>query len=169
MVSRIDEVYKMLVENYAYNFPMPLQRLNADIVAIQEQGKSHEQATLELALGMGLKPAEYLALLRKGESEEQAIAEFLKGEVLSLSDSDQEVKDVIADVNWHKVTESWTTTKHKKKPSKAMYLIPLLFSILGGLIGYFAVKNTNEVMADRLLFVGMVMFCLNLLCLWMLF
>ena len=46
------------------------------------------------------------------------------------------------------------------KPSDACYLVPIFFSIIGGLIGYVAVKDKDQIMANRLLFTGLVMFIL---------
>lgn len=54
------------------------------------------------------------------------------------------------------------TSKPKSKPTRAWYLVPLLLSIIGGIIGYFAVKNDDKPMANRLLIIGVVMFVLAL-------
>ena len=44
----------------------------------------------------------------------------------------------------------------RDKPTRAWYLVPLLFGILGGIIGYFAVKNEDQRLANNLLIVGIV-------------
>jgi len=44
----------------------------------------------------------------------------------------------------------------RDKPTRAWYLVPLLFGILGGIIGYFAVKNDDQELANNLLIVGIV-------------
>jgi len=48
------------------------------------------------------------------------------------------------------------------RPSEAWYLVPILFSIVGGLIGYVAVKDQDEQMAKTLLVVGILVFILVL-------
>lgn len=40
------------------------------------------------------------------------------------------------------------------EPTKLWYLVPLLFGLIGGLIGYVGVKDENEGMAIQLLFLG---------------
>lgn len=55
------------------------------------------------------------------------------------------------------------------RPSRAWYLAPLFPSIVGGLIGYVAVKDEDKGMADNLLLLGFLVFFLNLLVLWSLF
>lgn len=169
MASKIDEVYKTLVRTYAYKSSEPLQKLNADIMAMQSQGRSRERAVLELALQIGFRPPEYLFLLREeGKTEEQAISEFLKDEIISVEDTDREVNEIIADATWSKVSTATTTTEKRGEPSKAWYLAPLLLSILGGLIGYVAVKDEDRGMADNLLLLGILIFFLNLVALWIL-
>jgi hypothetical protein len=42
------------------------------------------------------------------------------------------------------------------KPSIAWYLAPLLFGIVGGLIGYVGVKDRDQGMASNLLIFGMI-------------
>ena len=51
-------------------------------------------------------------------------------------------------------------TKPQTKPTKAWYLVPFFFNLIGGIIGYFAVKNEDRQMANRLLIFGLVMFVL---------
>jgi hypothetical protein len=43
---------------------------------------------------------------------------------------------------------------HYVEPTKLWYLVPLLFGIIGGLIGYVGVKNEDEDMAIKLLLLG---------------
>jgi len=42
------------------------------------------------------------------------------------------------------------------KVSKAWYLVPLFFGILGGIIGYFAVKSRDKKTAKNLLIFGIL-------------
>ena len=54
------------------------------------------------------------------------------------------------------------TENIRARPSSAWYLVPIFFSILGGIIGYVAVKDEDKGMANDLLGVGIVMFFLVL-------
>lgn len=45
----------------------------------------------------------------------------------------------------------------KKSPSILWYLVPLLFAIIGGVIGYYAVVGRNKTMAKNMLIVGIAM------------
>lgn len=53
---------------------------------------------------------------------------------------------------------SVSTQKH----TGLWYLVPLIFNIIGGIVGYLAIKRDNKPMANRLLIIGIVMFCLGL-------
>lgn len=44
----------------------------------------------------------------------------------------------------------------KEKPTRLWYLVPLLLGIIGGIIGYFAVKDEDRKMARELLLVGIL-------------
>lgn len=68
------------------------------------------------------------------------------------------------------VNESYKVEKYKgaeikyiERPTPLWYLLPLLFGILGGIIGYVAVKNEDEEMAINLLIFGIVMFLILLI------
>lgn len=50
-----------------------------------------------------------------------------------------------------------------KKPSKAWYLLPILFGIIGGVIGYFVIKRKDKKMAKNILYVGLGLFILSIL------
>ncbi len=45
----------------------------------------------------------------------------------------------------------------RKKPSRLWYLLPIFLNIIGGVIGYFLLKDKNRKFAERLLIVGLVM------------
>ncbi len=45
-------------------------------------------------------------------------------------------------------------------PSRWWYLLPILFNIIGGIIGYFAVRHRDRKLAENLLIAGLVMFVL---------
>lgn len=42
------------------------------------------------------------------------------------------------------------------RPSRAWYLVPLMFGVLGGIVGYIAVRNDDLKMANKLLVLGFV-------------
>jgi len=49
-----------------------------------------------------------------------------------------------------------------QKHTELWYLVPLLFNIVGGIVGYLAIKKDDKPMANRLLIIGIVMFGLGL-------
>jgi len=49
------------------------------------------------------------------------------------------------------------------RPTRLWYIAPLLFSIIGGIIGYVVVRKRDKQLAIRLLIVGIVMFVLSLI------
>ncbi|WP_455368017.1 zinc-ribbon domain-containing protein [[Eubacterium] cellulosolvens] len=48
-------------------------------------------------------------------------------------------------------------TEKPAKPNKAWYLLSIFLTIIGGLIGYFALKGRDKKMAERVLITGVVM------------
>jgi len=54
-------------------------------------------------------------------------------------------------------------TTSAKKASKIWYLLPIFFSIFGGIIGYLAVKNKDKRTAKNILYVGLGMFVLGII------
>jgi uncharacterized membrane protein YvbJ len=50
------------------------------------------------------------------------------------------------------------------KPTSLWYLLPVCFSVLGGIIGYVAVKDENKKMADDLLIIGIVICIICVVC-----
>src|SRR5437879_3852548 len=48
-------------------------------------------------------------------------------------------------------------TTSQKKPSKLWYLLPIFLNIIGGVIGYFVLKDRDRKFAERMLIVGAVM------------
>lgn len=51
----------------------------------------------------------------------------------------------------------------QRKRSALWYLLPIFLGIVGGVIGYFAVRNDDPVMAKRILILGAIMFGVGLL------
>ena len=45
----------------------------------------------------------------------------------------------------------------RKKPSRLWYLLPIFLNAIGGIIGYFLLKDRDRKFAERLLIVGLVM------------
>ncbi|MGH9922606.1 MAG: hypothetical protein ACRD38_07625 [Nitrososphaerales archaeon] len=45
----------------------------------------------------------------------------------------------------------------RRKRSAVWYLLPILLGIIGGIIGYFAVRHDDPTLAKRLLYVGIAM------------
>jgi hypothetical protein len=52
-------------------------------------------------------------------------------------------------------------SRPQTRPTRAWYLVPFLLSIIGGIIGYFAVKDEDKRMANRLLVLSIVVFVLE--------
>lgn len=44
----------------------------------------------------------------------------------------------------------------KNSPSALWYLVPILFAVIGGVIGYYAIIGRNKGMAKNLLTVGII-------------
>jgi hypothetical protein len=53
-----------------------------------------------------------------------------------------------------------------EKPSNAWYFAPIFLGLLGGLIGYIAVKDDDREMAKNLLYLGIGMTFINIIILW---
>ena len=47
--------------------------------------------------------------------------------------------------------------KPVNKPSGAWYLLPIFLGLIGGVIGYFVVKDRDKAMAEKMLIVGLIM------------
>jgi len=141
--------------------------LNVDIEELQRKEKSRERAVLELTLRLGMKPYEILRLERQGKSEEEAISEFLKGKKLHLDENSPEVRKIVSEVTREKLYEtSPTRFAGHEKPSRVWYLVPLFFGLLGGLVGYFAVKDGDRDMASNLLVLGVFVSFVVILATW---
>lgn len=166
----IDQVYIKLARVYSYDYQNPLHRLKMDIATLENQGKSKEQALLELAMSLKLKPYEILRLERDGKSTEDAVSEFLKGAKLSLNEDSPEAKGAITGVTHEKIySPSPSSASRYSEPTKLWYLAPLFLSLVGGLIGYVAVKDEDKGFADNLLVLGFLVFFFNIIIIWWLF
>jgi len=53
------------------------------------------------------------------------------------------------------------------EPTKLWYLVPFFFGIIGGLIGYVAVKGEDDEMATNLLMFGIFMFFVDMFVIWL--
>jgi hypothetical protein len=53
------------------------------------------------------------------------------------------------------------------KPSDAWYLLPIIFGLLGGVVGYIGVRDRDANMAERLLTIGIVVTVVVVIVSWM--
>ncbi len=44
-----------------------------------------------------------------------------------------------------------------EKPSKLWYLVPIVFGLIGGLVSYIVIKDSDKEMARNMIIVGIVM------------
>ncbi len=51
----------------------------------------------------------------------------------------------------------------EQKTSWVWYLLPVLFSILGGIIGYFLLKDKDKKVAKNLIYTGLVVLILEII------
>jgi hypothetical protein len=165
---KIDNVYRRLVEIYAYkDVGNPITNLNLDIARLQHGNKSRERAVLDLALHLNLGIRELTEFREEGLSEEKAILKFLKGEKLRIKEDDPEIVRILSEAYRTKMLNSSAKGYvAKEKPTILWYLVPFFFSILGGIIAYVGVKNDDEGMAGNLLVFGIIMFVIDLFILW---
>jgi len=169
--SVLDDLFLQLVRIYAYEYPRPLNQLSQDLEPLQSKHNSRERALLELAKRRNIKPFEILRFEREGKSEEDAISEFLKGKKLTLNDKSPEVKNVIHNENTQRLflAPTYPTTNtiiRYSEPSKFWYLLPIFFSLLGGIVGYYAVKDNHRDMANNIFIIGVFFFFINIFFLW---
>lgn len=75
---------------------------------------------------------------------------------------DEGLYPLLPDVGPRKINEDADVSK----PSILWFLVPLFFSIIGGLVGYVAVRDEDEGMATELLALGVFMFFAYLLIVW---
>jgi hypothetical protein len=52
------------------------------------------------------------------------------------------------------------------KPTRLWYLVPILFALLGGIIGYVGVKDEDKEMAESLLIIGVVLTFFDIVVAW---
>jgi zinc-ribbon domain len=55
------------------------------------------------------------------------------------------------------------TQPSQNRPTRAWYLVPIFLNIIGGIIGYFAVRKEDRQLANNLLILGIVMFVLAII------
>lgn len=102
---------------YAHKYrDNPLNRLNVDIVKLQNEGKSRERAVLQLALEFGMRLSEIEKLKEEDRTEEEAILEFLKGKKLQLTEDDQEMQEVVKEVQEEKIRKPSAGGVAKERP-----------------------------------------------------
>jgi hypothetical protein len=169
-LSRIDSLFLQIVRIYAFQHSRPLVQINHALEALQEDYGSRERALLALAEKLNIIPVEIRRVLREGKSKAEAISEFLKDEKLTLTDESSAVQQEIVMANSETIynPSRSTTYSHniRSKPSLLWYLVPVFFSILGGIVGYVAVKHRDRDMASNLLTIGVFVLFFNFLIAW---
>jgi len=90
----------------------------------------------------------------KGEISKEEYEEMKK--ILEL-DSARLVETEMPSIEVEPATPLPSYSTYVEKPSSLWYLVPFFFGIIGGLIGYAAVKNEDEEMATNLLIFGIFM------------
>lgn len=155
-LSRLDNLFLQLTRIYAYEYPHPLYRLNLDLETLQNKHKSRERALLALAEKFNIKPFEIVRLERKGKSKEDAISEFLKDKQLTLNEKSPAVTRALIFETSEKLYKPSTTYSRDaySEPSKLWYLAPLFFGLIGGIVGYYEVKDKDRDMANNLFFLA---------------
>ncbi len=103
-----------------------------------------------------LKDDPYLKQLWQQELLEEVAMEFGKDKVDALVRDQPELKE-----DWESTAQLvedgepfWT--EKRNRPSSLWYLVPILFSLLGGLIAYIALKDRDDGMADSCLIIGIL-------------
>lgn len=71
-----------------------------------------------------------------------------------VSDQDKFCLNCGAQLDVHIINHIMYATK--SKPTRFWYVIAIVFTIFGGIIGYFAVKDDDQNMANNLLIVGFI-------------
>ena len=87
---------------------------------------------------------------------EDVAREFGKDKAEALVKDEPEIRE-----DWERTAqltehEEPFWTERKKAPDKLWYLVPVLFSFLGGLIAYVALKDEDEAMAGSCLLLGIL-------------
>jgi len=126
-----------------------------------EASKENKKQKLEQQIKDREKTIEKLtALLSEGEITEESYKTAIKkiekdmkdlrsGKEISVT---EEKEETIEKPKTHR--RSYDYAYAYAEPTKLWYLVPLLFGIIGGLIGYVGVKDEDEDMARALLFLG---------------
>jgi H+/Cl- antiporter ClcA len=52
---------------------------------------------------------------------------------------------------------------YQRKRSSLWYLLPIFLGVIGGIIGYFAVRHDDPLMAKRIFILGVIIFAIGLL------
>lgn len=172
--SEIDSVYKWLVRKYVYDSPQnPLQKLSIDLLFLQRKGKSRERAVLELALASGFWHRGIEAMIREGKSKDDAIAAFLETQKLNLTEDHEETKRFVQKILGDRIYDSSVhpssvmASEIGREPTMLWYLALIFLGLVGGLIGYVAVKDDSKNMAEKLLTLGILVFILDIFVAWL--
>jgi hypothetical protein len=71
-----------------------------------------------------------------------------------MNEEDEEFEKRVQEYEKHMQTEGYQPSQYESSPSASWYLVPILFGLLGGIIMYAALRNEDEDMALRGLFLG---------------
>jgi len=131
-------------------------REESEVETVRQQSQEAEETVKKLTL-----------LFHKGEISESAY----KAAIKSLEDKLPKQRDRSATVRATSLAErpydSSRIEAFSSKPSLIWYLLPLFFGLLGGIIGYIAVKDEDQNMADNILLISFFISFIDLVLTWL--
>jgi hypothetical protein len=162
-----DSVYKWLVRKYTYDHPGdPHGKLSDDILKLENQGRSKDRAILELALKSGYRQSETEAIQKHRTSRKDAMTVFLRTHKLRITDDENETGRIIGNTTRKVVYHPAPASQNVRELNRAWYLIPIIFSLVGGLVGYVAAKDDDSNMASNLMLLGFLVFIGQIMLYW---
>jgi len=166
----IDEIYEKLLKIYEvrYNYANPRMMLYYRINQLVREGRTREEVIKTLYEEEG-------ELTSEEEKKLEGSTRRKKGEeaIKKTKQCPQCGKDVLigfklcphCDFDWT-LPYRPSHTSYVKKPTSLWYLVPLLLGLIGGVLGYIAVKDEDKEMAETLLVIGIVMSFIDILVIW---